>query len=236
MPAPHILLARTCALGALLILAACAQRAVTRMPAAPRPALPTPYLAPPPSQDAAPVAMRGNVPAGSYYIVNVFANTQTCTGSQLVGRSLGRTDLSATALATERWQTLEVAIDEPAQNLRCTVRISFTPRHGRSYLLAPKLADHRCSAYVFDTTERGEPQLESSFRLRNADNEECTPLASAPKATKDPLQQISVSASELPIDPDEGALSPEKAPRAAAAGPKAPESVSVDDLKSLIKH
>ena len=149
MPAPHSHLARLGAFATVLMLAACAHRAVTTTHYVP----PTPFVPPPPTQDSAPMAMRGNVPAGSFYTVNVFADTPGCSGSQRVGSSRGETDLPATALATERWQTLQVDIDEPAKNRRCTVRVSFTPRHGRSYLLAPKLANDRCNAYVFDATE-----------------------------------------------------------------------------------
>ncbi len=232
MPAPHTLLARLGAFATLLTLAACGHRVVT----ATHYVAPTPYVRPPPTQDSAPMAMRGNVPAGSYYTVNVFANTQSCSGSQRVGSSRGEADLAATALATERWQTLEVDIDEPAKNRRCIVRVSFTPRHGRSYLLAPKLANDRCNAYVFDATEPDAPQLESSFRHRNTNEEECVPLVRAPSATKDPLHLESVSANELPTDPDAAALSGASAPRPAAAGPKSPETVSADDLKGLIKH
>ena len=232
MPATHSLLPRLAAAAALSILAACAQRLAPGSRYAP----PTPYIPPPSSQDSAPLAMRARLPAGSLYALNVLADTPACSASRRVGMARDGVVLPATALATERWQTLEVDTFDPATRLGCQIRVSFTPRHGRSYLLSAKTEKGHCNALVFDNTDPQAPQLESSFRYRNTNKEACMPLASAPAYLRDEMAQEAVSATDLPINPDEGALSSAKAPRSAPAGPKPAETVSDDDLQGLIRH
>ena len=173
---------------------------------------------------------------GGYYTVDVLRDTSTCRGHQRVGTSAGPIDLSATTLATERWQTLEVTVTDPLGHHACTMRVSFTPRHGRAYQLAPKLANDRCNALVFDTTDPQAPQLESSFRHRNSSTETCVPLARAETARRRPDSQESVSVQDLPTNPDTDALSASRAPTKAPSGSLPDEGVTDDDLRGLTGH
>ena len=219
----------------LMLLAACAHRVATHAPATQAPL--TRYIVPTPPQDAARLTMHGDVPLGAYYVVDVLADTLTCRGHQRVGASAGPIDLSATALATERWQTLEVTVNTPLSNRACTVRVSFTPRHGRAYQLAPQLANDHCDALVFDTTDPQAPQLESSFRYRSSNKEPCVPLARAETPIPGAMPQESVSALDLPTNPDADALSSRRAPRKAPTGGSTPvEAVTDDDLTGLTGH
>ncbi len=232
MPAPHLLHKRLAATVALAILAACAQRVASGGRYLP----PPPYSPPPPSQDSAPVALRATVPPGGLYALDVLGDTQACSGSRRVGTARDGVALRPTALATERWQTLEIDTLDPATHRGCAMRLSFTPRHGRAYLVSAKHENGHCEALVFDNTDPQAPQLESSLRFRNLGTETCAPLARAPAYLRERLREESVSAADLPIDPDADALSSAKAPRTAAPVPKAAEPVSDDDLQGLIKR
>jgi hypothetical protein len=235
MPTFRSALSRCRVVVPLMLLAACAQRVGTHAPATQAPLMR--YIVPAPPQDAARLTMHGTVPLGAYYVVDVLADTATCRGHQRVGASTGPLDLSATALATERWQTLEVTVFEPLAHRACTVRVSFTPRHGRAYQLAPQSANDHCDALVFDTTDPQAPQLESSFRYRSSNNEPCVPLARAETPIRSMLPQVSVSVQDLPTNPGTDALSSSRAPRKASTGGSSPdEAVTDDDLKGLTGH
>ena len=241
MPAFRSALARCRVVVPLMLLAACAHCVATQAPApmhAPQTEAPLArYVMPTPPQDAARLTMQGNVPLGAFYVVDVLADTATCRGHQRVGGSTGPLDPSPTALATERWQTLEVTFTEPLARRTCTVRVSFTPRHGRAYQLTPRAADNHCNALVFDTTDPQAPQLESSFRYRVSSTEPCVPLARAETPIRGPLPQESVSVQDLPTNPDTDALSSNRAHRnATTGGPSPDEAVTNEDLNGLTGH
>ncbi len=217
----------------VLLLAACAHQAPPRTVAVP----PTPYAAPAPSQASALLTMRSQLEQGDFYTVNVFADAQACAGSRRVGVSQPGGELASTRLAAERWQTLEVVVAKPARRSTCTIRLSFAPRTGRSYLLSTHIVDGGCTARVLDATEADAPQLEATLRFRSSEHQACVPLAQAPTALPSPVPQHSVRPAELPIHPGDDALSPANAPRIARdAGQEPNVKVSDDDLKSLTGH
>lgn len=231
MSAFRIVLARSRVVVPLLLLAACAWRPIQQHASTPVPR----YVPPAPPQDAAKLSMKSSIPLGKSYVVDVLADTSTCTGRRRVGRSSGLIELSATSLATERWQTLDVIIVEPSSY--CWTRVSFTPRHGRTYQLAPRFADNHCNAYVFDTTDPEAPQLESSLRYRRSETASCVPLASADRIDGGQAPKVSVSATDLPTNPAPDAVSASKAPRPASPViPPSNDAVTDDDLNGLTGH
>ena len=217
----------------VLLLAACAHHEPRRTAAVP----PTPYAAPASSQASALLTMRSQLEQGDFYTINVFTDTQTCAGRRRVGVSRPGSELAPTRLAAERWQTLEVVVAKPARRSTCTVRLSFAPRTGRSYLLSTHIVDGGCTARVLDATEADAPQLEATLRFRGSAHEACLPLAQAPTALPSPVPQQSVRPADLPIHPGDDALSPTNAPRVARDVAQVPnEAVSDDDLKNLTGH
>jgi hypothetical protein len=225
MHASSTALSRLRAVATLSILAGCAHPVTM-----PR------YVAPPPSTATARLVMHNHLRAGDYYLVNVYADAQVCTGTQRVGTSQGAADPPATTLATDRWQTLEVMVLMPG-NRYCVQRWSFVPRAGRSYSLTTTSSPAGCSALVYDASDPTAPRLETSLRKRNAEGRVCVPLATATPILADKAPEESVVASDLPID--SGAREP-AAPRPPPAPPavngKTSDQVTADDLRGLIGH
>lgn len=230
MPATPLPTLRLAAAAALLTLAACAHRPAPKLGVRPAaaPSL-TSYVVPSPSGNTATLVMRSQLASGNSYVVNVYAEAQRCDGRQRLGKRIGADDPTATALAAERWQTLEVVIAQPG-NYTCTVRLSFAPRNARAYRMTTTSSDKGCRAVVVDATDPGEPQLESTLRYRIDGSQPCVPLAQAKSFLVDRVPQQTVRVTELPTDPDDGA------PAVIRPAPEEKDSdaTTVDHLRGLI--
>ena len=224
MPALHPFLKRLRAAPVLLLLAACANRLLT-----------TPYVAPPPGVPSARLLMRNAVAPADSYDVAVYADAPGCSGRQRVGAGTRAADVETTRIAADRWQTVDVTVHKPG-NLSCTIRWSFMPRQGRSYVVFAGSTAKGCSSGVRDVTTPDIPALvEATLRRRDVAGVACLPLSlTKPVVAAEP--QSADAADDLPIGGASGMPSAPKPPAPAPAPRKPPGAVTTEDLQGLIGH
>ncbi len=193
----------------LLVLSACAQPPVV------------PYYA----ATAGPTSrllMRGSLEPGDAYGVYLLGGVQDCTQPQRVGTGTAASNPAATTIAANRLSTLDVVVTKSNQTF-CRVRWSFSPREGRSYLVAARGEPGGCSVSLLDATDPDDIRTELSARRRDAPGNACLPLAEVKTVGElTARSQGPVAASERPL------------PAARSAGSDMmPSAVSEDDLKGL---
>lgn len=165
-PTPTRMLRLAATVHAALWLAACAT-----------PPKPIPKYVPPPagSDQTAKLVMRGTVPAGDAYSIYVYADSDKCTGLQMVGAGNNARHPETTLLNANKIATVEFFLLKPTKSY-CTVRYSFTPVAGKTYLLAGSALDKGCSARVLDMTDPEHIKPEPGVLRRNPTGAVCLPL------------------------------------------------------------
>lgn len=159
----------------LCLLAGC----TTRPPAAPL----ARYVGPTDGATAR-LVMRATVPAGDLYGVFVLADAEQCARPQLVGVGDAKRNPVSSTLSAGRVQTLEFRQVKPASKQSCSIRWSFNPVPGKSYLLRGAGLPTGCIAVVMDMTDPEKIRPEPTALRRNAGGNACLPLAqSRPAAT-----------------------------------------------------
>lgn len=194
---------------ALLLLSACAQQPVIPYTAAT--AGPTSRL-----------LMRGSLDPGEAYGVYLLGGVKDCTQPQRVGTGTAETNPAATTIAADRMSTLDVVVTKSNQS-SCRVRWSFSPRAGRSYLVAARGEPGGCSVSLLDATDPDDIRTEMSARRRDAPGNACMPLGTAKTVGELAARSQGFIA---------GAERPAPASRSSDST-VLPSSVSEDDLKGL---
>ncbi len=126
--------------------------------------------------------VRGTVPAGDRYGVFVLQKGETCTAPQLVGVGDAQRHPDAAMLAAGSAQTIEfrlVGVDKKV----CTVRWTFTPMSGKTYLLRALGQQTACAAMILDMTDADHMRPEPSAMRRNPTGSTCLPIASSKRVT-----------------------------------------------------
>lgn len=222
-------LARCLVVAPVLFLSACFVRPVHAPAPVPVPA----YVAPGASVPVATLVMRHELQDDHWYRLDLFADPERCAGRSRVGQG-GRTiDPAPTRLAAGRWQTFEAWVREPGAT--CTVRLSFAPAPGRTYLVMTKSRpDGACTATLQDVTDPDAVRFEPSMRQRYVGNQACRPLAQSAPPPAHAEQLPSKPVTDLPIDPmerDPAATRPRMLP-----APSPTPAVSADDLSGLTER
>jgi hypothetical protein len=194
---------------ALLLMTACAQQPVI------------PYMAATVGPTSR-LLMRGSLDPGEGYGVYLLGGVQDCTQPQRVGTGTAETHPAATTIAADRMSTLDVVVTKPNQAF-CRVRWSFTPRAGRSYLVAARGEPGGCSVSLLDATDPDDIRTEMSARRRDMPGNACVPLAAAKTVGElTARSQGLIAGTERPVP----------APRGGYAD-VVPSAVTEDDLKGL---
>ena len=120
--------------------------------------------------------MRGTVPAGDNYGVYVYADSDKCTGLQSVGGGNSTRHPETTTLAANQITTVEFFLLKPTRSY-CSVRYSFTPVPGKTYLLSGSANDKGCAARVLDMSDPEHIKPEPGVLRRNPAGATCLPLA-----------------------------------------------------------
>ena len=149
----------------LLALSACAQQPVVHYSAAT-------------SGPTSRLLMRGTLDPGEAYGVYLLGGVQDCSLPQRVGTGTADANPAATTIAANRLSTLDVVVTKSNQSF-CRVRWSFSPRAGRSYLVAARGEPGGCSVSLLDATDPDDIRTELSARRRDAPGNACVPLAAA---------------------------------------------------------
>jgi hypothetical protein len=192
----------------LLVLSACAQPPVV------------PHFAAT-SGPTSRLLMRGSLEPGDTYGVYLLDGVQDCTQPQRVGTGTAESNPAATTIAANRLSTLDVVVTKSNRTF-CRVRWSFSPRAGRSYLVAARGEPGGCSVSLLDATDPDDIRTELSARRRDAPGNSCIPLAAAK------------TVGELAARSQGLATSTDRQPSAArSSGSELPSAVSEDDLKGL---
>jgi hypothetical protein len=127
--------------------------------------------------------MRGNVPTGDLYGVFVLEDSDRCTGSRLAGTGNATTNPTTTALPASRIATVEFGLLK-ANHQYCSVRWSFTPVAGRTYLLSGgAVGTNACAARLMDMSDPDAIKPEASALRRNPGTRACLPLAQSKAST-----------------------------------------------------
>ncbi len=161
--------------------------------------------------------MRGTLEPGDAYGVYLLGGVQDCTQPQRVGT--GTANPAATTITANRLSTLDVVVTKSNRTF-CRVRWSFSPRAGRSYLVAARGEPGGCSVSLLDATNPDDIRTELSARRRDAPGNSCIPLAAAK------------TVGELAAGP---AISTDRqVPATRSSGSDVlPSAVTEDDLKGL---
>jgi hypothetical protein len=126
---------------ALALLAGC----VSAVPTVPRHVAPT-------TGPTARLLVRAVVPAGDLYGVYLHDDALACTGPRIAGAGSATRPPPATAVAAGQLTTLDFTLVKPDKKM-CTVRWSFTPEAGKTYLVTGLGNAAGCSARVLDATD-----------------------------------------------------------------------------------
>lgn len=171
----------------------------------------------PPSGPTARLLMRSALQPGDHYGVFLADSANDCQGMRKAATgSQQQGDPAAIAISAEGVRTLEVFLTKRDRST-CRVRLSFTPKAGRSYLVSTQHTADACSALVYDATDVEAIRLEPSLLRRDDPANLCLPLAQ------------SRSLALLATQPD-GSMRP----TASAMAPRRSTRVVDDDLKALI--
>lgn len=126
--------------------------------------------------------MRGVVPAGDYYGVFVLEDTERCGSHRIVGAGDTQRHPTSTSLAANQIQTVEFRLFKPNKQF-CSIRWSFTPAAGKTYLLRGLGQPAGCVAVVMDMTDPDKLKLEPTALRRNPGGSTCLPLAQSKGST-----------------------------------------------------
>ncbi|MBL8352294.1 MAG: hypothetical protein JNL87_18515 [Burkholderiaceae bacterium] len=151
---------------ALLLLAGCA--------APPAPAA----AAPLPAGPGARLLLRGAVASEDRYAAVAYSDALACQGPRQLAAGLPQKAPEPAWLSAGTLATLDFVIlrnDKPS----CSVRWSFTPRAGRTYLLQGLALGSGCSARLVDASQPDRPQPVADAVLRSVPGQPCLPLAQA---------------------------------------------------------
>jgi hypothetical protein len=168
----HISSAKVClglagAVAAAALLASCVATAPQR---------PLVKYVPPTGGPTARLVMRGAVPAGELYSVNVFDDAEKCEGTKLVGVGSSTVTPKSSSVAANSVTTVEYRVDKPALKQVCIMRWTFTPVAGRSYLVRGLSTPSGCGSAVFDMTDPENIKPETTALRRNPRGVACLPI------------------------------------------------------------
>ena len=147
--------------------------------ATPPPKLPS-YTAPAGAPTAR-LVMRGAVPSGDAFGVLVYDDAENCRGPRLAGagnsvRNPATVPLAAGALTTVDFMHVR------ANRESCTLRWSFTPVAGKSYLVNGAAVGAGCRAVLLDATNPDAMIAAVGSVRRNEKGNACVPMAQARSA------------------------------------------------------
>src|SRR5438093_13570388 len=126
--------------------------------------------------------MRGAVPAGDVYSVYYYADSEKCTGLRSVGAGNSTRNPLTTTLAANQITTVEFFVVKSANNY-CSVRYTFTPLAGKTYLLSGASVEKGCAARVMDMSDPEHIKPELGALRRNPTGLACLPLSQSRAAS-----------------------------------------------------
>lgn len=132
---------------------------------------------PPSSGPTARLVMRGAVPAGEFFTVNTFDDSEKCEGYRVVATGNATHTPASTTLAANVVTTVEFRVDKPAKRQICATRFTFTPVAGKTYLVRGGSTAAGCGALVMDMTNPESIKPEPTVLRRNPKGLACLPIA-----------------------------------------------------------
>jgi len=167
----------------IVLLASLAAAVVLTACVVPPPSKPIAKYVPPTDGQTAKLVMRGTLPAGDNYGVYVYSDSEKCTGLRSVGTGTNTRNPASTLLAANQIATVEFFLVKPTVRSYCSIRYSFTPIAGRTYLLSGAAADKGCSARMLDMSDPENIKPEPTALRRNPAGTACLPLSQSRAAT-----------------------------------------------------
>jgi len=131
---------------------------------------------PPASGQTAKLVMRSTVPAGDNYGVFVYGDSEHCAGARSIGTGTSTRNPATTTLAANQITTVEFYLLKPTRE-HCSIRYSFTPLAGKTYLLNGSAVERGCMARMMDASDPDNIKPEAAVLRRNPGNSVCLPLS-----------------------------------------------------------
>lgn len=145
--------------------------------ATPPPKLP-PYAVPA-GVPTAKLIMRGSVPAGDLFGVFVYDDAENCRGSRLAGAGGSTRNPNTVQLAANGMPTTVEFMLLKANKQSCTLRWTFTPAAGKSYLVNGIAYGAGCRANLLDASDPDAMKPPADLVRRNVSGQACMNLAQA---------------------------------------------------------
>jgi len=139
------------------------------------------YVAPA-GAPTAKLVMRGVVPVGDAFGVLVYDDAENCKGPRLAGAGNINRNPTTVPLAAGTLTTVDF-MHVRANRESCTLRWSFTPVAGRSYLINGMGAGTGCRASLLDATNPDAMAPAAGSVRRNEKGNACVPIAQARSTT-----------------------------------------------------
>lgn len=139
------------------------------------------YVAPT-AGPTAKLVMRGNVPAGDLYGVYIYGDSEHCAGPRIVGAGSGARNPVSTTVAANQMTTVEFLLFKPNKQY-CSIRWSFTPLSGKTYLLRGVAQPNACAAGVLDMSNPEDIKPEPTALRRNPTGSTCLPISQSKAAS-----------------------------------------------------
>lgn len=158
---------------AALLLAAC-----VGPPAAVQAQAPPAASAAAPAAAAARLLLRGAVPPGDRFAAYRLDDAELCKDPRLLTAGAAQQTPEPAALPAGQLTTLDFAVLRNGQP-SCTVRWSFTPLAGRTYLLQGLVLGSGCNARLLDASQPDRPRPVADAVQRNRPGQPCLPIALA---------------------------------------------------------
>lgn len=162
--------------------------------AAPAPKLVGKYVAPTSGQTAK-LVMRGAVPAGEFFTINTFDDSEKCEGYRVIAAGNSTRTPPSTTVAANVVTTVEFRVDKPAKRQVCATRFTFTPVAGKTYLVRGGSTVAGCAGLVYDMTNPESIKPEPTALRRNPAGLACLPIAQS-KASSVAATESSENASD----------------------------------------
>ncbi|HEY6512929.1 MAG TPA: hypothetical protein VI032_13170 [Burkholderiaceae bacterium] len=148
-------------------------------------ATPSPKLqkyAAPADTPTAKLVMRGVVPAGDAFGVLVYDDAENCKGARLAGAGNASRNPTTVPLAAGGLTTVDF-MHVKANRESCTLRWSFTPVAGKSYLVNGVGGATGCRASLLDASNPDAIVAAAGSVRRNEKGNACIPMAQARSIT-----------------------------------------------------
>lgn len=150
------------------------------------PPKPIPVYVAPTTGRTAKLVIRASAAAGETYGVYLLRNSEQCADPRKIGEGSATSHPATTALTANMLTTIELFFLKTNQQY-CSIRFTFTPLAGKSYLFNGTSVETKCLANMLDATDPEDIKPAPAVLWRNPTTSSCLSLSQSRAA---PVQEI----------------------------------------------